>query len=260
MKTFTILGMCNTRFPDYEFNQKILENNPEAVNPLAYDLGLSKELAFHDVYSISDPELLSLIPRPALALLVIIPLTPTWKETREREDGAKGEYTGSGESEPVIWFKQTIHNACGSYGLIHCVLNSPEARKKIIPGSEFERILHKAIPLKMKERAAVLEESDVLEAAHEAAAKLGDTIPPADAEEAHRQGHHFVAFVKAKDGHLWELEGVRKGPLDRGALANDEDVLSEAALNKGLGRLMEIEREKGGDLRFSCLALAPSIA
>ncbi|PPQ85969.1 hypothetical protein CVT25_001668 [Psilocybe cyanescens] len=236
----------------------ITENNPEAVNQLAYELGLSKDLAFYDVYSISDPEILSLIPRPAYALLVIIPLTPTWKQLREDEDGPKEEYTKSGSSEPVIWFNQTIRHACGSIGLIHCVINSPEAKEKIIPGSELDKIMHKAIPLKMKERAAVLEDSDVLEAAHEAAAKLGDTIAPS-AEDADHLGHHFVAFVKAKDGHLYELEGARKGPLDRGVLAENEDVLSEAALNMGLGRLMDIEREKGGDLRFSCLALAPNV-
>jgi ubiquitin carboxyl-terminal hydrolase L3 len=65
--------------------------------------------------------------------------------------------------------------------------------------------------------------------------------------------------VKAKDGHLWELEGSRMGPLDRGVLESNEDVLSPAALEKGLGRLMKIESEKGGDLRFSAIALARSL-
>jgi ubiquitin carboxyl-terminal hydrolase L3 len=49
------------------------------------------------------------------------------------------------------------------------------------------------------------------------------------------------------------------GPLDRGALKDDEDVLSPAALEKGLGRLMRIEAEHGGDLRFSAIALAESL-
>jgi ubiquitin carboxyl-terminal hydrolase L3 len=88
--------------------------------------------------------------------------------------------------------------------------------------------------------------------------KLGDTAPPTTIGEDH-SGQHFVAFVKAKDGHLWELEGGRKGPLDRGVLKEDEDVLSPAALEKGIGRLMRIESEKGGDLRFSVIALAPTM-
>ncbi|KAF8881699.1 hypothetical protein CPB84DRAFT_1817242 [Gymnopilus junonius] len=207
----------------------VLENNPEVMNHLAYKLGLSKELAFYDVYSLYDSDLLSHIPRPVYALL--------------EEDNPKGIYDKSGPQEPVVWFKQTIDHACGSIGLLHCLFNNPEVVQKIAPGSDLERILKDSIPLKMTERADVLYNSDPLEAAHEEAAKLGDTIAP-DVQGAERLGQHFVAFVKAKDGHLWELEGSRKGPLDRGQLAEDEDALSETALKLGLGRLIDIESRR----------------
>lgn len=234
----------------------VLENNPEVMNQLARDLGLDDTLSFYDIYSLTDPDLLAFIPRPVYALLVIIPLTPTWHETRETEDKDKPEYAGKGEDEPVIWFKQTIGNACGSIGLVHCLLNS-EASKHIRPSSELAKIRDDALPKPMLERAKVLEDSDEFERLHAEAVKLGDTPAPTPISDEHT-GQHFVAFVKAKDGHLWELEGSRKGPLDRGVLKEDEDVLSPAALEKGLGRLMRIESEKGGDLRFSAIALASS--
>ncbi|PSN74553.1 cysteine proteinase [Corynespora cassiicola Philippines] len=236
----------------------VLENNPEVMNHLAQSLGLDPSLSFHDIYSLTDPDLLALIPRPALALLVIIPLTPTWHESRTAEDKDKGEYQGKGEAEPTIWFTQTIGHACGSIGLVHCVLNSEAAARRINPGSTLDQIRRDALPRAMLERARVLEESEAFERAHQEAARLGDTEVPTK-EEGHRLGQHFVAFVKAKDGHLWELEGARKGPLDRGLLAEDEDVLSPAALERGIGRLMRIEAEKGGDLRFSAIALAESV-
>lgn len=226
------------------------------MNHLAYKLGLSQDLAFYDVYSLYDSDLLSLIPRPVYALLVIIPLTSTWNQFRQEEDTPKGIYDKSGPDEPVVWFKQTIRHACGSIGLLHCLFNNPEVVQKITPGSDLEKMLKDAVPLKMAERAEVLYNSDALEAAHEEAAKLGDTVAPS-ANDGDRLGQHFVAFVKAKDGHLWELEGSRKGPLDRGLLGEDEDALSEKALKLGLGRLIEVESKAGGDLRFSCIALAP---
>jgi len=235
----------------------VLENNPTVINHLAYTLGLDKKLAFHDVYSLTDPDLLALVPRPVLALLVIIPMTPTWHDERTREDEGKTEYEGMGEQEPVIWFKQTIGNACGSIGLVHCVLNGDAARH-ILPGSTLEQIKNEALPKTIWDRARVLENSEAFEKAHEDAAMLGDSVVPTP-EEGHRTGGHFVAFVKGKDGHLWEMEGGRKGPLDRGALAEDEDVLSPAALAKGLGRLIKNESEKGGDLRFSVTALAENL-
>jgi ubiquitin carboxyl-terminal hydrolase L3 len=235
----------------------VLENNPEVMNSLAQSLGMDASLSFYDIYSLTDPELLAFIPRPVYALLVIIPLTPTWHASRQAEDKDKREYEGKGEGEPVIWFKQTIGNACGSIGLVHSLLNS-EASEHIQPGSVLDIIRKDALPKPIWERAKVLEDSDEFEKAHAEAAKLGDTAAPTPQSDEHT-GQHFVAFVKARDGHLWELEGGRMGPLDRGALKDDEDVLSPAALEAGLGRLMKIESEKGGDLRFSAIALARSL-
>ncbi|KAF2827946.1 cysteine proteinase [Ophiobolus disseminans] len=235
----------------------ILENNPVVMDHLARSLGLDNTLAFYDIYSLTDADLLAFIPRPVYALLVIIPLTPTWRESRQSEDKDKGEYQGKGEDDPVIWFKQTIGNACGSIGLVHCLLNS-EASEHIQPDSILDRIRKDALPKSMFDRAKVLEDSDEFEKAHLEAAQLGDTATPTPEAKVH-MGQHFVAFVKAKDGHLWELEGDRKGPLDRGVLKDDEDVLSPAALEKGLGRLMRIETENRGDLRFSAIALAKSL-
>lgn len=123
--------------------------------------------------------------------------------------------------------------------------------------SELNRLLREAVPLKSMERAKLLEDSDVLEAAHHTAAVAGDTEAP-NMDSAERLGNHFIAFVKGKDGHLWELEGSRKGPLDRGLLEESDDVLSEKALALGIKRYVKLEEEAGGkELRFSCLALAP---
>ena len=53
------------------------------------------------------------------------------------------------------------------------------------------------------------------------------------------------------------LTRKQKGPLDRGALAPDEDLLSPRAIELGIGRVIKMSKESGeGDLRFSCIALA----
>lgn len=65
--------------------------------------------------------------------------------------------------------------------------------------------------------------------------------------------------MKGTDGHLYELEGRRKGPVDRGALKDDEDLLSEHALSIGvLPFLIREEKANSGVLRFSCTVLAPN--
>ena len=66
---------------------------------------------------------------------------------------------------------------------------------------------------------------------------------------------HYVCFAKGSDGALWELDGRRKGPIRRGELDKNEDVLSAKGLS--LGPLKFLDRE-GADLRFSAVALAGS--
>jgi len=87
-------------------------------------LGLSPTLAFHDVYSISDPDLLSFVPRPVHSLLLCFPITQVYEDYRRQQDQGKeldmGENRIGGE---VIWFRQTIGNACGTMGVIHAVSN-----------------------------------------------------------------------------------------------------------------------------------------
>lgn len=230
----------------------MVENNPDVMTRLATKLGLSPELQFYDVYSLDEPELLAHIPRPVLALLVIIPFTPAWDRDRQAEDAGMGDYAGSGPDEPVIWFKQTIGNACGSIGLLHLAINGPAA-DFIQPDSDLATIRSQAIPLQMTERADMLYNNVPFEIAHKSVEEAGDTVVIPAAE---RIGQHFVSYVKA-DGKLWELEGGRKGPLERGSLVDDEDVLSPRALDLGLKRIIKLVSDAGGeDLRFSCIALA----
>jgi ubiquitin carboxyl-terminal hydrolase L3 len=224
------------------------------MTALIHKLGLPPTLAFHDVFSLDDPDLLAFVPRPAHALLLIFPVSNTYENFRHEEDKERREYEGSGDGEEVVWYKQTIGNACGLFGVLHAVSNG-FPRSQIQGGSDLESLLKQAVPLKPADRAVLLEETDALEQAHQAAAVTGDTAAP-NAED--NVDLHFVCFVKSeKNGHLFELDGRRKGPLDRGELDADEDVLSEAALAKGVRPFMKREAEGGsGELRFSLIVLA----
>lgn len=240
-----------------------LENNPEVFTSLVHDLGVSEELGFYDVYSVDDPDLLALVPRPALALIFITP--PGMYNAVRAEDGVAyhavrvGDdivehasdltYKKSGEHEPVMWFQQTIGNACGLIALLHSVANG-EARGFVESGTLLDNLIKKATPLKPAQRAAALYESEALEQAHMRAARLGNTAAPSAEKHA---GHHFLAFVKGKDNHLWELEGCVDGPIDRGELGPGEDVLSDSALEKGVKRFL---KHSNGNLEFSLVALA----
>ncbi|PYH94113.1 peptidase C12, ubiquitin carboxyl-terminal hydrolase 1 [Aspergillus ellipticus CBS 707.79] len=241
--------------PDAPQNNKAfvpLENNPEVMTHLVQQLGLSPTIGFTDVWSIDSPDLIAFVPRPSHALLLVFPVSSTYETARVAEDTPLTTYTGSGPSESVMWFKQTIRNACGLIGLLHAVANG-EPRRHITAGSDLDTLLREAEKLEPLQRADLLYESKALESAHADAAKLGDTAAP-QAEDS--VDLHFVAFVKGEDGRLWELDGRRKGPLERGRLGVDEDAMSEKALDLGVRRFLEIEKSSGNpDVRFSLVSL-----
>ncbi|TVY52758.1 Ubiquitin carboxyl-terminal hydrolase isozyme L3 [Lachnellula cervina] len=233
-----------------------LENNPEVMNSLVHKLGLSPALSFHDVYSITDPDMLAFVPRPAAALLLVFPVSASYETSRMGEDKDKPEYEGKGEGEPVVWYKQTIRNACGLIGILHALSNGL-ATNFIEPDSDLHKLVKNAIPLAPAQRADLLYNSQALENAHQSAATQGDSAAPGAEDDIDL---HYVCFVKDEKSNLWELDGRRKGPLNRGELGVDEDVLSEKALELGVKKFLAREEAAGGgELRFSVIALAQSL-
>lgn len=118
-------------------------------------------------------------------------------------------------------------------------------------------LLASAVSLAPEQRADLLYNSSALESAHQSAAAKGDTAAPSAKDDIDL---HYVCFVKSRSNHLWELDGRRKGPLDRGLLEPEDDVLSPKALDLGVRRFLKREEEVGqGELRFSLVVLAPNL-
>lgn len=94
-------------------------------------------------------------------------------------------------------------------------------------------------------------EADVgLEQAYDAVARDGSTEAPENAED--EVDYHYICFVQSeKNGHLYQLDGDRKQPLDLGPMAAGEDVLSGKCLNVIRGMIASEE----GNLNFSLMAL-----
>jgi len=105
-----------------------LESNPDVFTQLIHTLGVPLE--FCDVFSIDEPELLGMIPRPVFALVLVFPTTETHKKQSALEEASREEYTGCGDGEDVIWFKQTIYNACGLFAILHAVSNIYSGRSR----------------------------------------------------------------------------------------------------------------------------------
>ncbi|KAL2022516.1 hypothetical protein VTK56DRAFT_5123 [Thermocarpiscus australiensis] len=225
-----------------------LESNPEVFNELIRLLGASEEIAFEDVFALDEPEFL---PRPALALVLILPTTPAYEARKAAAESARVEYTGSGSGEAVIWFKQTINNACGLYAILHALANG-EARRFIKPDSILARLLHESIPLPPGDRAQVLENSVELEQAYAAVAVKGDSAVPDSAED--EVDFHYICFARSNvDGCLYELDGDSKGPIACGRVQLGEG--SDILIADTISRIKSYIDQEEGNIGFGLMAL-----
>ncbi|KAK6356149.1 ubiquitinyl hydrolase 1 [Orbilia javanica] len=220
-----------------------LESNPDTFNSLAHKLGLSTNLSFTDVYSLTDPDLLSFIPRPVHALILIYPTS---------EDPAKQNnhlYAEAKAEGPVLYIKQTIKNACGLMALLHSVLNGAVAERHLVAGSNLASLLEEAKPLDPYARAELLIKSPSLAAAHKEAAEAGETeAPDAEAEV----DYHYIAFVRGTDGGVYEMDGSQKTGERKIAESSGEDLLASEDVRVAVGKIMD----DTGSVHCGILALA----
>lgn len=100
-----------------------LESNPEVFTELSHKLGLDEQLEFQDVLSLDDLYLLSMLPRPVYALILVFPTTDAYEQRVAKEDSGLGTSRDEQHDENIVFFKQTINNACGLYAILHAVCN-----------------------------------------------------------------------------------------------------------------------------------------
>ncbi|KAG2224678.1 hypothetical protein INT45_007923 [Circinella minor] len=160
-----------------------LESNPDII----HENGVDQAWNFHDIYGFDEP---SMIPESTVAIIFLYPVNDISKQFRQ-EEKEKLISQGQDMSDNVIYFKQTIGNACGP-GLFHDIVT-------------------KAEKMSIKDRAELLETNEELATVHKNAALSGQTKPRTDNSDR----HYYVCFTKI-DGQLYELDGSKAFPIYHG--------------------------------------------
>ncbi|KAF5400908.1 Ubiquitin carboxyl-terminal hydrolase [Paragonimus heterotremus] len=182
-----------------------LEANPEVMNQFIYNLGVKPNWEFVDVYGL-DPELLSMVPRPVLAVILLYPLSDSNTDSLGKPV----------ESSDVFLVKQTIDNACGTIALLHAVMNN-ENVLQFKDGSLVGDLLHRMRDTKPADRGPMIEKENRLSDLHESSAVRGQTTAPAPSI---RTNLHFICFVE-NSGALYELDGRKDLPILHGPTSPD---------------------------------------
>ncbi|KAI8374502.1 uncharacterized protein BYT42DRAFT_406984 [Radiomyces spectabilis] len=160
-----------------------LEANPDVWNDIVHKLGVSPKWNYTDVYE-------------------------KYEKFKEQEE-AKLTKLEQNISPNVVFFKQTISNACGMIALLHSLANNDD---DIIGPGLLHELIEKSRSMSPDERAELLENSKELAKVHQLAANDGQTQAPSLDEDINL---HFICFVDV-DQHLYELDGRKLFPINHG--------------------------------------------
>ena len=211
------------------------------IQKLGYDTSLFE---ICDVFSTEDWAL-DMIPQPTAAVLMLYPLTD--KQTSSESD----DVVDLEAMQDKVWFvKQRIGNACGTIGLLHALLNAPEAIRIFSQDSWLESFSQDTpIPLSPEAKAERLEGDSKI-------AKMHDDATSSESNATNRGNledkvlTHFVAFV-CVEGKLYELDGRKLGPVLHGST-------SQGTLLKDACQVVKKFMARDPDeMRFTITALAP---
>mmetsp|Transcript_17536 Transcript_17536/g.41040 ORF Transcript_17536/g.41040 Transcript_17536/m.41040 type:complete len:274 (-) Transcript_17536:24-845(-) len=226
-----------------------LESNPDVMNPYLEKLGWPTVM-YHTVEVLSlEDWALDMVPKPVVGVMMLFPIKEA-SEKHRAEEAARIETEGQEIPAETYYTKQTVGNACGTVGLLHCAANATTICGSDLVTLNEESWLHNFLTrtkdMTPDERAAALEEDDALDEAHAEGAQGGQTRVP-DLEE--RVNAHFVAFTNVK-GNLLELDGRKKFPINHGPTTPETLLQDAAKVVRGF-----MDRDPG-ELRFTFCALA----
>ncbi|KAG0046314.1 Ubiquitin carboxyl-terminal hydrolase isozyme L3 [Gryganskiella cystojenkinii] len=194
-----------------------LESNPEVLDKYVRDLGVPAPWRFADVLGL-DEELVAMIPQPAHALILLFPVSEKY-EAYIQEEKQRIDQEGQVVSPKVVFYPQTIENACGTMGVIHSIANNwaHGGSLELTDGGIMKKFLEKTVNLTPNERAKALEEDVSLASVHKSHASTGQTATPDLADEV---VFHYVCLIE-RDGHLYELDGNKPYPINHGPTTKD---------------------------------------
>ncbi|XP_059059850.1 ubiquitin carboxyl-terminal hydrolase isozyme L5-like [Achroia grisella] len=148
----------------------------------------------------------------------------------------------------IYFAKQLIRNACSTQIIISLLLNC--AHPDVDIGPELTKLKEFSMPLDPTMRGLSLGNTSSIRTAHNSMAQ--QVMYGVNRKTASKSGspYHFVGYIPI-DGRLYELDGLRAGPIDHGPVRPGQDWLDVVTpiIKKRINVYIE------GEIRFNLMAL-----
>ncbi|CAK1554181.1 unnamed protein product [Leptosia nina] len=215
----------------------LIESDPGVFTELIKNFGV-KGVQVEEMWTIDDGIFENLRPVHGIIFL--------FKYVQQEE--ASQPVVSDERLQKIFFAKQVINNACATQAVISVLLNCNHPDIEL--GPELTKLKEFSMSFDPKMRGLALSNSHTIRAAHNSVAQQPlfefDFKKPTKSEEA----YHFVGYVPI-DGRLYELDGLRDGPIDHGPIAPNQDWLSVVGpvITRRINTYIE------GEIHFNLMAL-----
>lgn len=199
----------------------LIESDPGCFTELIKGFGVTN-IVVEELYGLGESNFQNLHPIYGLIFLF------KW----QKADDSKADIVRDSRLESLFFAKQVINNACATQAILSILLNAPTKKSdKDDVGIELGETLQnfkeftKEFDPTMKGLA--LSNSDVIRLVHNTFAR--QQMFEFDAKQADKDDDvfHFISYIPF-EGRLYELDGLREGPVDLGVIPDGTDWIQTA--------------------------------
>ncbi|CAG9767486.1 unnamed protein product [Ceutorhynchus assimilis] len=216
----------------------LIESDPGVFTELIREFGC-KGIQVEELWSLDDQQFEKLKPVHGLIFL--------FKWTKDTSD-LSGSIVQDSRLDKIFFAKQVIENACATQAILSVLLNCRHSDVKLGPTLTELKDFCQGFDANMK--GLTISNSQVISTVHNSFARqqIFEFDPTGAKKE--EDAFHFISYVPI-DGRLYELDGLKSGPIDLGAIPADKewtDVVKPIIEKR-------IQRYSEGEIHFNLMAL-----
>ncbi|KAK0149143.1 Ubiquitin carboxyl-terminal hydrolase isozyme L5 [Merluccius polli] len=149
--------------------------------------------------------------------------------------------------ENIFFAKQVINNACATQAIVSVLLNC--AHSDMLLGDTLTEFREFSQSFDAAMKGLALSNSEVIRQVHNGFARQQMFEFDAKSSAKDEDAFHFVSYVPV-NGRLYELDGLREGPIDLG-VCNQDDWIN--AVRPVIEK--RIQKYSEGEIRFNLMAI-----
>jgi len=218
-------------------NWCLIESDPGVFTDLIQKFGV-KGVQVEELWSLDEDSFSNLKPVHGLIFLF------KWQQ----EEESQGTLVQDNRLDKIFFAKQMINNACATQAILSILLNNKHPDLHL--GSTLTEFKEFTQSFDLHMKGLALSNSDTIRNVHNSFARQTlfefESKQPSKDEDV----FHFVGYIPI-DGRLYELDGLKDGPLDLGAISSGTDWLT--VVQPVIQR--RIQKYSEGEIHFNLMAL-----